>query len=201
MPDFEFDPERHVAVTKDQLAVLQRGMGVLNKLWQDPKDGLAFKRKVKQVEPTWAIPEVDIVDQAAGPLREEITGLRKTVEDLVGTITTERQTAAEKADEADMTARLDQARKDYRLTDEGMEKVVAYMKEHRVADPLAAAARITDLMPKTAPTGGSSSYGPQALNLFGSKTEDANWADLHKDPEGWFDREVANVMREFENAA
>lgn len=196
MSDVEFDPDRHVPVTKEQFAILQRGMGVLNKMWTDPKDGLTFKRKVKSLEPTWAIPEVDVVDQAAAPFRAEIDTLKKSVTDLVDTITTERQTAAERREETTLQERLTAARKEYQLTDEGMDKVIARMKETGNPDPSSAAAWVTDHMPKAKPTSGSSSFGPSAANLFGVKTQDDHWKDLHTDPDGWFDREVEAVLND-----
>lgn len=196
MSDIEFDPDRHVAITKEQAAIYQRGMGVLNKMWTDPKDGLEFKRKVKKVEPTWAIPEVDVVEQAAAPFRAEIDTLKKSVTDLVDTIQGERKTAAEKAEERSLQERLDAAQREYRLTPEGMDKVVAHMKETGNPDPSSAAAWVTDHMPKAKPTSGSSNFGPTAMNLFGVKTQDESWKDLHTDPDGWFDREVESILND-----
>lgn len=196
MPDFEFDPDRHVALTKEQAAIYQRGMGVLNKMWQDPKDGLAFKRKVKSIEPTWAIPEVDVVDQAAAPFRAEIDSLKKDVTDLVDTIKGERKTAAEQREETSLKQSLTDAQREYRLSDETMEKVVERMKATGNPDPHSAAAWVTDHLPKAKPTGGSSNFGPSALNLFGVKTQDESWKDLHTDPEGWFDREVESILND-----
>lgn len=196
----EFNPDLHVPVTKEQMAILQRGMTVMNKLWSDPKDGLAFKRKVKELIPDWQIPEVDVVDQAAGPLREELTGLKKQIEDLVGTITTERKTASEKAEETSLQGRLDAARREYQLTDEGMDKVLARMKETNNPDPSSAAAWVTDHMPKAKPTP-AGGFGPRGLNLFGSANQDDSWAELHRNPDAWFDSEVNKILGEFEQAA
>jgi exonuclease VII large subunit len=196
----DFDPTAHEIVAKRDLAVLRKGQDVMNKLWSHPKYGLETKQRVAELDPAMTAPELPIIAQVTKPVNDAIKTLSEKLDSVVTRLDTREKTEKDRAEENDLQSKLERAKKDYRLTDDGMKKVVEYMKEHNVADPLAAAARVTDLEPKAKPTR-ASSFGPSPANLFGSRTQDTQWEKLHTDPDGFFNDTVEQVLSEFSDAA
>jgi len=193
------DPEVRTQVEND-IALGQRARNLLDKLWSDPKEGLAFKRKAKAIMPELRIPDIEAIDSVAPVIEAQIGEVQTGLNKLIERLDKQDTTAKEARETADFEAACAAARKEYQLTDDGWNKVIERMKATNNPDPAAAAAWVTDHMPRQKPVGGSG-FGPQKLNLFGAGKIDEDWKDLHTDPNAWFDKTVAGILDEFNQAA
>lgn len=169
-----------------------RALALLNKLWADPDVGAKIRKSSKELFPDVTLPE-DQVEPVLAPMRAALEAsdakyaeLSKKFQEIVD----ERAT---KEAEASFEAQIGAARKRFNLTDEGVQKVIARMKETgnytAVQD---AAAFIVSEMPAPKATN-TPSWLPQPMDLFGSKNHDEKFEKLHRDPLGYMDAE----LREF----
>jgi hypothetical protein len=163
---------------------------------------MALKRMVKAKLPDARIPELDIAEPMLAPVRAELEEQKKANKTLADRLDAREQAEKDAREDADLTSSLAAAKKEYRLTDDGMAKVIKRMKDTNNPDPAAAAAWVTDHEPKPSPVA-SSSFSPSDINLFGAgrKSEDEDIQSLHADPIRWFDKKAAEVLDEIGNAA
>lgn len=199
MPDPDPNPDV-VTISKADHALLMRNYQLLGKLWDHPEHGADIKRAAKVVDPTLRIPEIDVAEPLLKPVRERQDALEtenKTLAEKLAKLETDRED--EKALDK-LKGDLTEAQKKYRLTDEGMAEVRKIMAERSIADPMAAAAYVQSEIVQPAKPLSGSNFAPQDLNPFhiDGKAEDASTKALHEDPVKWQDREVANIMAEFE---
>lgn len=186
-------------ISEADLLVKNRAMMLLDKLWNDPKEGMSFKKKVKELVPDAKIPELDIVNNATAPIvaaLEEQTKRSKSLEDRLNNWEENQKNGKE---EGELQAQLDMIRKSYGFTTDGMQKVIDRMKAKNNPDAESAAAWVASQERKSKPVT-DSALMPSALNLYGSNSEDETWAELNKDPRGWADRELVKMINEFNEA-
>lgn len=186
-------------VSDAELMTLKRTEALLNKMWNHPKKGLAFKREVKELIPEANIPELDTIDTVARPFEDKIAKQDEEIKKLTERLEAREKAEDERKEENNLTESLSKARKKFGLTDEGFEKAVSRMREMKNLDAEAAAAWVASQEKKAKPVGGSG-IGPQAMNLYGSKTQDENYKELNLDPQGWADREIEKMINEFAEA-
>lgn len=193
-----------VEIPKAQLGVLQAAYQLLNGMYTGPK-ATEFKRLLKQHDPEGKLvktPDVDLADEVAKPLKDDIATLREENSKLLKRL--DDRDKAEKDDKAlrDMHSKIDEVVASRKLTKEGREGLIKTMQERQIADPEAAALVYLDKLPKPEPAkaGDASRYLPQKINIFESANEkgqgDANTEEWFKDPIGKFDKEVAAVLNE-----
>lgn len=196
-----------VEVSRSLLNQLQGTAKVANTLWNDEKVGMANKERTKELFPNAVIPEVD----ALHTVRKSESDILAKVE-ATKTETLSRIEAFEKAqkerDEKDANAKaerefaadIENTKKKYQLTSEGMEKVFARMKEKNNPDVEAAAAWVTDHEPKQSPLT-NSSYSPQGLDVFGSSSGSDDFKEINETAftGQWFDKEVRRINEDFIN--
>ena len=189
-----------VEVEEGDLQTFQRAYVLLNKLYGDADAGMPIKRAIKRLVPDATIPEIDIAEPLLAPVNEKLTAAEKRSQDLADRIDKMEQERKDRDDTDALRATAETVQKQYRLTDEGMQKVFSRMKEKNNPDIEAAAAYVISQQPKTAPTG-SSGLLPSSMNLFGAGEEDSDEKVklLHKDPLKFFDREVGDILNEFAN--
>lgn len=187
-------------ISDAELAVKNRAVALLDKLWNDPKEGMSFKRKVKELVPDVKIPELDIVEGATAPLMAEIEEQKKANKTLSDRLDNWEKTQKDGKEEVELQSQLDSIKKAYGFTIDGMQKVIDRMKEKNNPDAESAAAWVASQERKTKPVT-DSALMPAALNLYGSNSEDESWADLNKDPIKWADREMVKMINEFNEAA
>lgn len=176
---------------------LVRADVLLGKLLRDGKMGADVRKLAKETFPDagFEFPE-DRFDAQLQPLRDDLKATRDALEEERKQFADDRKARDEAAELQTMQQKLDSAIAKYSLTADGAQKAVERMKETgNTSDFEAAAAWVAGNLPKAVQT--SSAYlGPQAIDLFGSKTENENFKLLHKDPMGAF---LDNEMREFVN--
>ena len=180
------------AKTPEQVAQ-SRLLELAQDLWNDAELGPKVQAKAKAKWPD-AKTTNEVVDPWLNPLREENAKLAKALEEMREERAAEKKAAEQKTSEQSFAAMLDKVRRDFSLTDEGVDKVVARMKEAGAYDVEAAAALVARQAPP-APVPGPT-WAPQSLNLFGSKDFDEARARLHRDPIGHMDAELSEFVRD-----
>jgi hypothetical protein len=185
-------------ISDQEYATLKKAQSLLDGIWNDKDHGLAFKKMVKAKMPDARIPEIDIAEPLLKPLKDEIEEERKQRRTLQERLEAKEKAELEAREDADLTAKIEATRKKYRLTDDGMQKVLKRMKDTNNPSPEDAAAWVTDHEPKANPVT-SSSYESSDMNLFGMKggSEDEDIKLLHSDNKKWFDKKVWEINQEF----
>ncbi len=176
-----------------------RAEQLVNKLWRDGKLGADVQKLAKETFPDAEIHTVDeTLAPVLAPFRAQNEALAAELKAMREEREAERKAAKERADEEQKASFQDQiakARNAYNLTDEGFDKMVERMKATgNYQDPEAAAAWVSSKEPPPPPPGPT--FGPQALNLFGSQKFDEKRALLHHDPEAYADAEFAEFARD-----
>ena len=185
-----------VEISDQELAIKNRAVALLDRLWSDPKEGMSFKKKVKELLPDTKIPELDIVESVTAPLIADIEARKEENKKLAERLDNWEKSQTDLKEENALQARLDRAKKQYSFTDDGMQKLVDRMKAEKSADVEATAAWVAAQERKSKPIT-DSALMPTAMNLYGSNQADENFADLNKDPIGWAEREMVKILNEF----
>ena len=176
----------------------QRARELIDALWNDGEVGERIQKAAKE---RW--PEIPVAREFVEPL---LSPLKKQNDDLAAELKAireerdaDRKAADERKAEAEKKSfeeQIEQARKNYNLTEEGFDKMVARMKlTGNYSDPDAAAAWVASKTPAPSPIN-TPSFGPQSLNLFGSQSADENMAALHRDPMGYMDSQLNEFVRD-----
>lgn len=185
-------------VSEEEYTVLTRAKNLLDRVWNDPEDGLNFKKKVKNLIPNAIIPEVEAANQTA--LEKRFAKEAEERAAIAGRLDKWESARKDEKEEGELSKTLNKVKSDFRFTDEGMDLVVSRMKEKNNPDAEAAAAWVLAQDKKNAPIS-KSNYSPASMNLFGAGKEDAMWADLNKDPVAFFDAKTAEILNGFADAA
>ena len=183
-------------ITEAELALARKYESLYNKLWNDPEEGLNFKRKVKKLVPDAQIPELDMIDTTVKPFEEKLAKQAEDNKALRERLDLIEKKSKDEKEESEFAKSLDSARRKFHLTDEGFDKAISRMKEMNNPDAEAAAAWVASQEKKAKPVG-SSSFAPSALNLFGSNKVDDSLAELHRDPILWQDNQIQTMLDEF----
>ncbi len=166
-----------------------RALAILEESWNDPEFGTALQKKVKAKFPDAKTNE-DVFAPVINPLRAENAALAKKLEKIEEERAAERKEREETSMKRSLDEALTSARKNYNLTEEGFDKMVARMKETgNYSDADAAAAWVASKTPP-APVAGPS-WKPQSMNLFGAKKFDEAFAELHRDPQEYMDNQLS----------
>jgi len=195
--------EEFIEVPKSRIKQLESVASLADALWNDPKVGMTIKERYKEMNPNANIPEV-VVAQSSRKVEQDliakIEAKEKAVDDKISAWekkNADKEAADEsKQAEASFASEVEATKAKYKLTQEGMEKVFARMKEKNNPDVEAAAAWVTDHEVKAAPTSG---YNDSAFNPYGSKSEDKSWELLNKNPfDGKFaEQEINRIAQDF----
>lgn len=177
--------------TPDQIAN-ERMRALADALWNDKELGARVQAKAKEMFPD-AKTTADVVDPWVMPLREENSKLAKMIEEMREERAAEKKAAEQSKNETGFKEQLDKARREYGLTDEGLDKLVARMKDVGAYDVEAAAAWVARQTPPPAATGPT--WAPQHLDWYGSKNKDEAMAALHRDPIDYMDAELSKFVR------
>lgn len=196
-----------VEISRSRLNLLEGVSKLNNELWNDPKLGMQVKELVKEKYPNANIPELDAirsVKKSEDEILVKVDAANKAALDRIEAF----EKAQKERDEKDINAKAERefandveaTKKKYQLTQEGMEKVFARMKEKNNPDVEAAAAWVTDHEPKQDPLMGSN-ISPANMDLFGSSSGDKEFEEINKHAfDGkWFDKEVRKINEDFLN--
>ena len=183
-------------ISDHELAVKNQAVALLDRMINDPTEGLNVKRKIKALMPEASFPELNIIDVTTAPINaalNETRALNKTLTERLDKWESSHKDAKE---EGELQAQLDGIKKQYSFTSEGMQKVIDRMKAKNNPDAESAAAWVAAQERKAQPVA-SSALLPSAMNLYGSNEEDESWKALNQDPRKWMDNELVTMINEF----
>jgi hypothetical protein len=189
-----------VSVDRATWELHQRALKLLNKMADDPNEGIAFKKMAKKIDGTLQFTDLDIAERVQAPVMEKLTA----AEARIAAMEAERE--AEKVDRetqkhvTSLTADVDKAAKAFGLTEEGRAKMTARMQEKGSLDADAAAAWVAAQAPRAKPSEGTGAFAPTSAGLFGSAEKDDSLAALHNDPIRWMEDETRKILAEPEAA-
>lgn len=178
-----------------------RAAELLEQLWNDEEIGAKIQATAKEKYGDVKT-SIDVVEPFIKPLKKQLDEETKKLQDELKTLREEREAekkaAQEKAEEDQKKSfenAIEAARKNYALTDEGFDKMVARMKATgNYTDPDAAAAWVSSQNPPPPPPGPT--FGPQPLNFWGSQKADETLAELHRDPQRYMDNQLSEFVRD-----
>ena len=189
------------ATLAKERAEVDRARKLVDAVYRDPNLRGGVAKHIKALYPDQHLVGDDW-DAATAPVRGEVEGLKKQLENMASLLKKrdEDEAAARKEREnADYTARLAAAREQFNLTDEGFKAMVGRMTETKnYTDPFSAAAYIVSQTPPAAPTGPL--YGAGNLNFAGASepSDDAEYKLLHSGLDGPSKFLEANIRRAFD---
>lgn len=176
-------------ITPQQLRALE----LLDKVWNDPKDGETVRRAAKRADPSIAIPDENPLalklTSELGASNSRVAALEKSLADF-------EARAQAKDDESKLRNTLGDVQNRFRFSDEAMAGTIKIMQDRQLADPEAAALLYRESLPKVQPTSAHAAYFDTKPNLFGTQKIDEAWRQLHEDNDGFFSRVVNEVFAE-----
>lgn len=178
-----------VEIEESDLKTLANARKLVDDLYNDGKLGMKFKKLLKEKDPSFNIPEID----AAAPHVERLDKMEQTITDLRQQLTNERQ-------DSDLSRSFAAVRREFNLTEEGMDLVKKTMLERKNPDARAVAALLLHEQPPAPVT--PNGIGTR-VGFFDHSTEDEKneLQQIVSDPDGWFDRTAAKVIAEERNRA
>ena len=166
----------------------ERMKAAFTALWNDGELGPAVQAFTKKLIPD-AKTDADVIDPHLAPLRQENKKLAEKLERIEADRAEERKAADEARTKHSLESMLEAARKNYALTEEGFDKMVARMKETgNFSDADAAAAWVASKAPPANVKGPT--FGPRRMNLFGVGKHDEQMKSLHGDPVQFIDDQL-----------
>lgn len=198
--------DEEVVVSAARLRLLERDANLAHALWNDPQHGMKIKEIAKEKWPDSNIPELDAIKEVRKTetdLVAKIEAKEKALEDKISAWEKKQADKEEKENyfkaEREFAIQVDDTKKKYQLTAEGMEKVFQRMKEKNNPDVEAAAAWVTDHEQAAAPINQPSAQGN--FNPYGANGVDKDWELLNKNPwDGKFaEQEINRITRDFAN--
>lgn len=186
----------HVEVPKAEYETLRKAWGLLDRLWTDPADGLTVKKIAKKVDPSLKVPDLDLVTQVSTAHDEKFAALEEQNKSLTERLEKFQQEIRDRDEDGKLRDTLGKVRKDYGLTNEGVDQVVGLMRDRNLNDLEAAAALWSRNQPPPPKPVTSPNYLPASLDImsqFGAEEEVKQWL---ADPLKKFDVEVAKVLSE-----
>jgi hypothetical protein len=190
--------DQMVQISASELAILRRGYSMLEGLTQG-EDGIDIQRRLKKQDPSLNFPVIDQGDKLIAPVRSELEQTKADLKALRDEREAEQQTARNNAANAEINASLDRAVEKYKLSKDARKGLLDFMIARNTADAELAAPAYMETLPKPPAPLKSNGFLPQTMHLFGTGDgagDDADIAALHKDPLGWQDRKIAEIMNE-----
>lgn len=188
------DDPKTVTLSAEEAANHRRAYDLLNKVYRDPAHHANLVAALKAADPNVPLPDPPS-EVRVRPLEERVTQISESVEKLTKAWQEDAESRKNAGQDAELTARLREAKERFKLNDEGMKLVTDRMIAQGSGDAMAAAALVAadNPMPKPMPSSGM----PRAANLFGIRgSEDENLKLLHTDPEAWQTREFERIFAE-----
>jgi len=151
-----------VTMSAEQAKILQGAYNLMNKLYSHPDKAMDFKKLVKGAG--FAVPELDTIEKVTKPYDEKMTAYEEKFKKLEERFAKKEADEADAREEASLSKDMENARKEYGLTEEGMKKVIDRMKEKKNMDVEAAAAWVVSKEPKAQPTKSSHNFSQSKFN-------------------------------------
>jgi hypothetical protein len=187
-----------VVVPRGDYDLALRAHNLLNNLLTRPDTAPSVEDAIAKVNPNAKFPAREVRETQFAPIMSEIEkeraerlALQKRLDDR----DVEEKTAREKAAEDTLLARMSSIKSKRGFSDEMMDKVVARMREQNNPDIDAAAAWVSESLPKASPVVGHD-YLPSTVDAFGTASKDKAWEGLHANPDKWQTDELRAIVRD-----
>lgn len=177
------------------LALLQRAALALDKLVGDPKLGREVRKAVKEAMPDADFSKFAVQEQTEDAIAAATKDLTDRLAEMEAKLAERDKKTEEDRQFSDLSDRLAKAVKQYRLTDEGMQKAIDRMKEQQSSDVEAAAAWVAEQAPKPQPSQ-SSNILPGKIDAWGTQSKDPQFEQLHSNPMGYLDDVIRDVLND-----
>lgn len=173
-----------------------RYQALFDKLWSDKTElGKNVRKTAKELFPDITTPE-DTIEPVVASVRAEVDEVKDKLAKALEQIAERQKADDDLRLENEMSVKIQNARRTFGLTDAGVEKMIARMKETgNYADAEAAAAWVHTQQPKPEPAK-TPSWLPESANLFGTNHKDEQWAALHADPRKYMDDQLREFVRD-----
>lgn len=188
-----------VEISKAEYDTLVGIRSLMDKAWDSKDKGSAFRRLLKDVDPTVKLPE-DVADSVIAPVRTELDEVKNQFKATSDRLDAFLKDTKDEKDTNALRADLTAAQKKFGLDEEGMTKVMQRMRDKSNPDVEAAAAWVASQAPNPQPI---SDHGISSISadLFGTTKKEDEFEALHTGgdpfkPGGWFDREATKILNE-----
>jgi len=182
-----------MTATPEQIA-LMRSKELIDALWNDGEVGQKIQATAKAKWNDIKTTE-DILNPIVQPHVAKMQQLEKKYEELLKEREEEKRATDDEKARRKLEEQLDDARRKYNLTEEGFNQMVERMKSTgNYSDAEAAAAYVASKAPPAKVAGPT--WGPQDLDLFGSKSHNDDLVQLHRDPMGYMDSQLTEFVRD-----
>ena len=183
-----------VEITVAELRVLQNAYQTLDGLWTNPKYSLQTKKMIKELKPDTSIPELDIAEKYAEPLRKDIDDSKAEMLKLREEMAKEKKERDEEKQLNKVYAKIDDVVKKRSLTEEGKAGLIKTMQDRQIADPEAAALVYLDSIPKPQQVKGQA-YLPASMNMYGvDDGKEGEFAAFWENPVKAQDKMIAEIL-------
>lgn len=192
-----------INVPRDQHDLHVRSASLLSQLLADPRTAEDAERLVQTINPEAKFPARERREAILAPVMDELSKERKAREALEAKMAAreEREAEAERnSKEQAILDRLNAVKAKRGFSDEMMEKVISRMREQNNPDVDAAAAYVSESIPKAPPATPYADLLPSNVDPYGSVSGDERWAALHKDPNRWLSDEIRAIAKDPEFA-
>lgn len=187
-----------VVVPRGDWELTQRAHNLLNNLLTNPGTAPSVEDAIAKVNPTAKFPGREAREAQYAPVRSEIEqeraerlALQKRLDDRDAADATAREKSAEDA----LLARMSSIKSKRGFSDEMMDKVVTRMREQNNPDIDAAAAWVSESLPKPGPIVGHD-FLPSTVDAYGTASKDKAWEGLHTNPDKWQTDELRSIVRD-----
>lgn len=190
-------PSETIEVSKADWDKAQAAFKLLDHLYTSPKVGLKFKHLLKEDDEKRTVPELDIAEQFAAPIRNEIEALKKERAEEKAEREKEKQEEKDRSELRSLTDQIDKVVKDRGLTDEGRAGLIKLMQERKVIDPEIAVEAYLAKLPKAKVSTPSPNFMPADMDLYGTHDgKDSPFKPFWDNSTRAFDNEVRKVLEE-----
>lgn len=181
-----------ITISADQLALYQRGLGLLQKLEANPASKPLLEQAVKIHFPD-VTTEAETVERNVKPHLEPVMGALEKINARFEAEDAAKAAAADKAAEAEIEGSFSAlAKQGY--TAEGLEKIKGLMVDRKIADPYAAAALFDKQNPPAQIDAGG--YTPQNWDLGAGHAAGDSLKELFANEDAWAEKQVGQVLTE-----
>lgn len=179
--------------TPEQTALL-RSKELIDALWNDGEVGQKIQATAKAKWNDIKTTE-DILNPIVEPHLQKMKAMEEKYEKLLKEREEEKRASDDDKARRKLEDQLEDARRKFNLTEEGFNQMVERMKSTgNYSDAEAAAAYVASQTPPAKVTGPT--WGPQDLDLFGSKNRSDELVQLHRDPMGYMDSQLTEFVRD-----
>lgn len=175
----------------------ERAVRLVNALWGDKDVGKTVRAKARELLPDMPQTVDEQLEPLMEPLRAEAEALRTELKAERDARETRERADTDARAEAVLRGEFDDAKKRFRLNEEGEKMTLQLMRDRGITSPLAAAALVVADNPP--PKDISGHLGPQNINLYGvgQESQEERIKLLHKSPmDRFIDAEFQDFLAE-----